>query len=118
MIGYRTARILCAEHDETMRDLLMRAIGGQGLGYDVVTSGELDEAKGFASEADLVITNMPKLVQHATRERKPVLYISGLPDDNAAGVATRTLQKPFNVTELETTVTSLIPEHLRPRKDQ
>lgn len=119
----RRAKILVAEDERLVRELVQRAL--LRAGHRVLLAKNGEEALGLAAanEIDLLVTDvvMPQLggrelVRHlaATHPTTPVLFMSGYASDSDVLVATAPgpaaiLNKPFTATQLLQAIDGLLP---------
>ncbi|HSD87982.1 MAG TPA: response regulator [Kofleriaceae bacterium] len=118
-------RVLVADDDREMLDMVSRVLSRLGLDVIPATSGgDLLEKIANQGPFDLVVTDvsMPWMsglqVMHSARSAGqlcPVIVMTGLRDQRTAdevrslGVEVRRLNKPFSVDELESMVRASLP---------
>ena len=117
-------RVLVAEDDAAVRELVWSVLSDAGYSVTVATDGR-DALRHFEAEAgafDLLLSDvmMPEMgglglvaALHATRPGLPVLLISGFPasaiaDSDPASDALELLQKPFTSAQLLSRVRGLL----------
>ena len=120
----RKHTILVVDDEPNIRDILAYFL--QSMGYEVVATGDPDEALGFAREGrpDLVLLDvlMPRMDgfdlcqmirTHARSADLPVIFLTALGDEVSRECArvsggTRYLQKPFSKEEVLGAVRALL----------
>ena len=120
-VAQRRPRVLVVDDQPAIRSIVQRALAEDG--YEVLEADGGEAALELAAEllapVDLIILDieMPGMRGDelaarllAIQPRVPVLFISGTDDgDNADGLASPLLSKPFTIEALRQAVRALVP---------